>query len=131
MTKLKQIKGLPASLEFLPNDREFLKSSPVKKLRAARPSDKERIFYLFTDVLIYCTINGIFKGFFHCDSLLLRDIPDHPTQFQLTNCKQNVLRQDEGTKYTITAESPVEKQDWLQQFHIAYDFFSVIALLGH
>lgn len=112
VTKLKQIKGLPSNFEWLKERREFLKSSPVKKQRFARPSQKERIFYLFSDILIYCTTNGYYKGHFECSLLRLRNVSEQSTQFQLI-----YLPDTDKIRYTITAESNVEKQDWLQQFH--------------
>ena len=114
--QLKRIRGLPEGFIWLSKNREILKCGPVRKQRFARPGDKERIFYLCNDILIYCTSNNCFKGVFHCTRLAVRNLPDSMCQFVLISL---TARSDE-VRYTITADSPIEKQDWLQKFHTAY-----------
>ena len=163
-TYLKQIKNLPEELKIMDEGRECLKCGPVKKRKAGRIQDKDRLFYLFNDYLIYCTINNNYKGMIPCDLILIRNINDNQTQFHLTtikplnfqstsssnqslnsasthtlyastltssnlpssNLRSNsfVQHAEDKCNYTITTESPVEKQDWLLKFHAAFVFYS-------
>ena len=163
-TYLKQIKNLPEELKIMDEGRECLKCGPVKKRKAGRIQDKDRLFYLFNDYLIYCTINNNYKGMIPCDLILIRNINDNQTQFHLTTIKplnfqstsssnqslnsasthtlyastltssnlpssnlrstSFVQHAEDKCNYTITTESPVEKQDWLLKFHAAFVFYS-------
>src|SRR3990167_2731928 len=163
-TYLKQIKNLPEELKIMDEGRECLKCGQVKKRKAGRIQDKDRLFYLFNDYLIYCTINNNYKGMIPCDLILIRNINDNQTQFHITtikplnfqstsssnqslnsasthtlyastltssnlpssNLRSNsfVQHAEDKCNYTITTESPVEKQDWLLKFHAAFVFYS-------
>src|SRR3990167_1602531 len=163
-TYLKQIKNLPEELKIMDEGRECLKCGPVKKRKAGRIQDKDRLFYLFNDYLIYCTINNNYKGMIPCDLILIRNINDNQTQFHLTTIKplnfqstsssnqslnsasthtlyastltssnlpssnlrstSFVQHAEDKCNYTITTESPVEKQNWLLKFHAAFVFYS-------
>jgi hypothetical protein len=127
---MNQMKGLPANIKLLTFERECLKFGPVKKQKRGRSSEKERLFYLFSDILVYCTAAHQYKGIMNCSKITFKDLSENSNQFELSvEIERNstgIIRSssfssfsDNTSTYTITCESQVEKQDWLQKLETA------------
>ena len=114
---LRQIKDLPPHIQWIGSSRECLKCGPVKKRKTAWHQEKDRIFYLFSDVLVYTTVGNQYKGMFYTRCLAAKSIPNQHTQFSLFTPLDGSNSAE--IKYSITAESGEDREDWLQKLHTA------------
>src|SRR3990167_4353410 len=82
-----------------------------KKILLSKSSaHKKRIFYLFSDKLIYCDLSKGFKGLFSVPSIRISD--ENTTTFKL-----HVQLGKVNKCYFIACGNEMVKKDWLVAFH--------------
>eukprot|EP01127_Copromyxa_protea_P021519 TRINITY_DN7413_c1_g1_i1.p1 TRINITY_DN7413_c1_g1~~TRINITY_DN7413_c1_g1_i1.p1 ORF type:complete len:658 (-),score=95.74 TRINITY_DN7413_c1_g1_i1:140-2113(-) len=82
-------------------------------LKQCRKDRKERMFYLFTDILIYGIPLPAGRYFFSCELKLVKtivtDIPDHPAM----HIENAIQIQGTGKSFYIFFGNPTDKTKWL------------------
>lgn len=109
---INEIVDIPSSVQLLSCGSKLIKKGQLvkQKIVLSKTSPvKNRIFYLFTDKLVYSDVNHVYKGVMNCHSLRITD--DDTKRFRLLHQNEKSLK-----TYLITCETEKEKRNWLISF---------------
>ena len=109
------VEHLPRGFQLITPSRMFIREAYLAKI--SKGKFQERHFFLFTDLILYCSKNVIksnkyqMKGKIPIDCLLVRNLQDSES---LKNAFELVRMDHKKKKYIICTKDPAEKQLWME-----------------